>query len=342
MNRNRIRICGRKTITAPTPAKMPSTISERSQPVGQRIADPVAEADDVAASSASAGTADQAKTAWNIRNRMAARMIGPATGCSSTPSSWWVMRRTGVSRTIAPMAISRARRCSVEQIVGRPFACADLARLAAAARSRRSMHLGRCRASGPRRSRPPARRVPASSFAGVELEPVALGEVDHVERDHGRQAEVDQLQREAQVIVEVGGVDHDQQRLRQPLALLLAEQHVAGDRFVGAGRIEAVGAGQVDQFDRRAVGQDGPADVALDRHARIIADLLPGAGQRVEQGALAGIGIADDRDQRQRVHAASAMTWTARAWAGGWRRSSGRPGPPADRGRTGRDAAARS
>ena len=63
---------------------------------------------------------------------------------------------------------------------------------------------------------------------------------------------VDQLQREAQVIVEVGGVDDDQQRVGQALALLLAEQDVAGDRLVGAGRIEAVGAGQVDQLDRAA------------------------------------------------------------------------------------------
>ena len=89
----------------------------------------------------------------------------------------------------------------------------------------------------------------------VELEPVALGKVDHVERDHHRQAEVDQLQREAQVIVEVGGVDHDQQRIGQPLAVLLAEQDVAGDGFVGAGRVEAVGAGKVDQFGDRAAGQ---------------------------------------------------------------------------------------
>ncbi len=45
--------------------------------------------------------------------------------------------------------------------------------------------------------------------------------------------------------------------------------------------------------------------MALDGDAGIVADLLPGAGQRVEQRALAGIGVAGDRDQRERVHAAS-------------------------------------
>ena len=61
--------------------------------------------------------------------------------------------------------------------------------------------------------------------------------------------------REAQVIVEVGRVEDDQERVRLPLPLLAAEQDVASDRFVGADRIEAVGAGQVDDFDRAAVGQ---------------------------------------------------------------------------------------
>ena len=92
----------------------------------------------------------------------------------------------------------------------------------------------------------------AGQLGHVELKPVTLGEIDHVERDHHRQAEIDQLQREAEVIVEVGGVDHDQQRVGQALAGLLAEQDVAGDGFVGAGRVEAVGAGQVDQFGRAA------------------------------------------------------------------------------------------
>ena len=125
--------------------------------------------------------------------------------------------------------------------------------------------------------------------------------------------EVDQLEREAEVVVEVGGVEHDQQGVGQPLALLLAEQHVAGHRFVGAGRVEAVSAGKVDQLERPAVGEREPAGMPLDRDAGIVADLLAGAGQRVEQGALAGIGIADHRDQRSGRHAAVRVTRMARA-----------------------------
>ena len=138
--------------------------------------------------------------------------------------------------------------------------------------------------------------------AGVELEPVALGEIDHVQRDDRRQAELDQLERKSEVVVEVRCVEDDDQRVGLALALLPAQQDVARDRFVGARRIEAVGAGEVDHFDRPAVGQRQAAGIPLDRDARIIADLLTRAGQRVEQRALAGIGVAGDGNERERVH----------------------------------------
>ena len=150
------------------------------------------------------------------------------------------------------------------------------------------------------------------------------------------------LQREAKMIVEVRGVEDDQERVGPPLAVLLAEEDVAGDRFVGAGGIEAIGAGKVDQFDRTAIAEHQPARLPLDRDAGIIADLLPRAGQRVEQRALAGIGAADDRDQRE---AGSPRLRSGRGrrarGAGGWRPSSGRRGSRSDRGRTGPGAAAR-
>ena len=47
-------------------------------------------------------------------------------------------------------------------------------------------------------------------------------------------AERDHLQREAQMIVEIGRIEHDQQRIGQALALLTAEHDVAGHFLVGA------------------------------------------------------------------------------------------------------------
>ena len=96
------------------------------------------------------------------------------------------------------------------------------------------VHAARRRAKACRRALRGARAIPRrrtatvsitgtpssrSRAARIELEPVALGEVDHVERDDRRQPERDQLQREAQMIVEVGGVEHDHQRIGLALAL---------------------------------------------------------------------------------------------------------------------------
>jgi hypothetical protein len=129
---------------------------------------------------------------------------------------------------------------------------------------------------------------------GVELETVAVGEIDHVQRDHGRMPKLDQLEAEAQVIVEVRGVNDDDQGVGLALAFLLAEQDVASHRFVGACRFEAVRTWKVDELDRAAIGQHQPTRVTFDRDARIIADFLAGARQSVEQRALPGIGAAGD------------------------------------------------
>ena len=73
----------------------------------------------------------------------------------------------------------------------------------------------------------------AFEHLGVELQAVALGKIDHVERDNDRQAECDQLEREAQVVVEIGGIDHHDQCVGQALAVLRAGDDVARDSLVG-------------------------------------------------------------------------------------------------------------
>ena len=76
--------------------------------------------------------------------------------------------------------------------------------------------------------------------ARIEFQSIALGKIDHVERDDRRQSKLDQLKRETQVIVEVRGVEDDDQCIGLALALLFAEQHVPGHRLVRACRIETV------------------------------------------------------------------------------------------------------
>src|SRR3546814_13995984 len=89
---------------------------------------------------------------------------------------------------------------------------------------------------------------------------------------------------EVQLIVEVRGVEHDNQRVGARLARLAAEYDVARHRLVEARGGQAVGSGQVDQRQRAAVGEARVPCLALDGDPGIIGDLLPRASQGVEIG----------------------------------------------------------
>ena len=138
---------------------------------------------------------------------------------------------------------------------------------------------------------------------GIEHQPVPLGQIDHVERDHRWAPQFEDFLREDEMLFEIGSVEDDDQHVRRAFALEFARHDIARHCLVRACGIEAVGAGQVEQFDGLAPSIPGRQSEApcltLDRDAGIIGDLLARAGQGVEQRALAGIGIADQRGAAQ-------------------------------------------
>src|SRR5205814_9499214 len=76
-----------------------------------------------------------------------------------------------------------------------------------------------------------------------------------------------------------------------------AEHDVAGDGLIECRRLEAVGAGQVDDAeDTAAARTDQSAFLAFDRDARVIGHLLAAARQTVEERSLAAVGDADERE----------------------------------------------
>jgi hypothetical protein len=79
MKANRITICGRKTMTLPTPAIMPSTTRERRSSFWIP-APAISPTQPTPASMPSITGVAQAKTAWNITNRTPNRMSRPAMG----------------------------------------------------------------------------------------------------------------------------------------------------------------------------------------------------------------------------------------------------------------------
>ena len=67
-------------------------------------------------------------------------------------------------------------------------------------------------------------------------------------------------------------------------------------------RAQCEHAGEIDEFVCRVIEPQG-ADVPFYRNAGVIAGLLAKTGQAIEQCALAGIRVADDRDAGRRMSA---------------------------------------
>ncbi len=150
---------------------------------------------------------------------------------------------------------------------------------------------------------------------GIDRQPVARSQIDHVERDYGGPAQFQHFLGKDQMLFEVGGIEHDDQHIGPHLAHLLAHDDLAGHFLVRAGGGKAIGTGQIDQFDRLATGQQQAPGLALHRDAWIVGDLLARAGQRIEQRGFSGIGIAHQRgDKWPPAHAANSSTCIARAW----------------------------
>ena len=109
--------------------------------------------------------------------------------------------------------------------------------------------------------------------------------VHHVERQHHRDAQLHQLHGQIEVALDVGGIHNV-----NDAAGFLLQQKVAGDKLLARiGR---------QRIDTRQVGDCGfvvaadHAVLAVDRHAREVADMLVGAGQLVEQRRLAAVLVA--------------------------------------------------
>jgi hypothetical protein len=126
------------------------------------------------------------------------------------------------------------------------------------------------------------------------VEPLARRDVDHIHRQHGRQAEFQHLAHQVQVPLEVARVDDAQDHVDLRHVAAAGEQHVDRDHLVGRPRGQAVSARQIDDRELLPV-ERRPADLLLDRDAGVVARSLPEPRERAKQRRLAGVRIADQR-----------------------------------------------
>ena len=123
----------------------------------------------------------------------------------------------------------------------------------------------------------------------VDLVAVFLHEVHHVEGHDRGDAQIDDLGGEVQVALEVRRVHQVDDRVG-----LAAHEVVAGDDLLGGVGRERVHAGQVGD-DHLLIGAVA-ALLLLNGHAGPVSHILVRAGQIVEHGRLAAIGVAGKRN----------------------------------------------
>jgi hypothetical protein len=137
----------------------------------------------------------------------------------------------------------------------------------------------------------------AAQSLGIDQQAAARGQIGHVQRHHHGQAQALHRQHQAQIAAQIGGVQHADHQVRPLLAAGAAGQHIAGHAFIGRARVEAVGAGQVQQAQHLARGRLEPALLALHRDPGVVGHLLAAAGQAVEERGLAAVRIAHQGQQ---------------------------------------------
>ena len=118
------------------------------------------------------------------------------------------------------------------------------------------------------------------------------GLVAHVQRIGHGHAHFRELGRQVQIALQIRRVQnlhHD--------GGIAGEDFVAGDRLFGRGRQQAVGSGQVHEFDRPA-GAYERRRLFLHGNAGIIRHVLVRTGEPVEYAGLAAVGIARQQNSQ--------------------------------------------
>ena len=131
-------------------------------------------------------------------------------------------------------------------------------------------------------------------LVGVDLVAVLLDQVGHVEGDDHGQTGLDNLKRQVQVALEVGGVDH----LDDDIGLA-AHEVIARALLLGAVGGKRVDAGEVRNRDALVTQELGL--LFLNRDTGPVANIAVGAGDQVEKRGLAAVGVTRQRDMDLRI-----------------------------------------
>ena len=121
----------------------------------------------------------------------------------------------------------------------------------------------------------------------------ALGGIHHIERQNHGAFQSGDLQNKAEMKTKIGGIGDANNEVRGGFTRAMSETHIPCNGFVRPHGIQTIGAGKIHDLNCSAGRGDKMPLLAFNRHPCIVGDLLLGAGQLIEQGRFAAIGVAD-------------------------------------------------
>jgi hypothetical protein len=136
-----------------------------------------------------------------------------------------------------------------------------------------------------------------TELCGVDHDALAARDVRHVERDHHGQPKLFKLNTKRRFWRRLVASVTQTTKSGWVSPARRPRSTSCGDLFIGGQRIEAVGAGQIQNAHAQARRREQRAFLALDGDAGVIGDLLPAAGENVEKCRLAAVGISNQGDQ---------------------------------------------
>ena len=155
------------------------------------------------------------------------------------------------------------------------------------------------------RRHPRARQLPAIDV--IETGSQTLDQIDLVVNQHLRQIVRTDFDKhrfdigDVLIALRIGCIDHVQEQIR--IARLGQSRTERGDEIM---RQIADEADCICEHDRSAVEAVEATHCRIERREQLVGHIHRGPGQRIEQGRLAGVGITDQRNDRQRIAQACA------------------------------------
>ena len=132
----------------------------------------------------------------------------------------------------------------------------------------------------------------------AHVKPRSHGEIHHVQHQDRGSAEIKHLMDQVQISLKIRRIDDADDAVRLRRVGPPAKEDIAHNCLVGRSRGKRIGTRQINDGDGTPVLRIGCPGFLFNRDARIIPDLLPHPGQRVEQSALPAVGVANNRIDR--------------------------------------------